>query len=105
MQRFTITRENEFADKTRPFQVLVNGSVIGQINNDESVTFTTEEKKFSVSLKIGLKGSPSIFVEADDSGGIIRLRCGSNLARVSPYLLAITSLFKPNSYLWLETVQ
>jgi hypothetical protein len=94
-----LTRVSQYQDK-RKYKVIVDGSEIGKIAQDETMKLKVCPGDHEIKLKIDW-GSSNTLVFNAQTGQDIRLECGNNVGfNIRKTLLALTIV--RNSYLYVK---
>jgi hypothetical protein len=102
--QISIYREGAYADKHRSYTVLFDERAVGEILPDESRTFTVQEGKHVVVIKIDWAESNALVVDVPRQS-LQRLRVRSNVAGLRVVFAMWYALFRRKSYLKLEAYQ
>jgi hypothetical protein len=98
----SIKRDSGYADRGRAYKIILDGEVIGKIENGQKLKLDAPSGKHQLYLRIDWCRSNFVYFEAD--GDIIEFECSSNLrgARILLNLLYITFLCK--RHIWLRNM-
>ena len=98
MASVLITREHRsWMDRARSYQILVNGSSVGEIKNDEAKEFQLEEGEHVIQAKIDWCSSPELKIRVSEEQ--VKLRCGPT---ATPFTALLYVLWNRGNYLWLR---
>jgi hypothetical protein len=95
-----IQRKSAYMDRLRAYHVLVDGTDIGTIKNNETQSFAIAPGSHEVKLKIDWAYSPPVMVDAQP-GGTVTLAAS---AKANPFTVLYYTLFAKEKYLKLEPV-
>ncbi len=97
MPAITICRDGGWADRFRPYTILIDGQPHGQIRPKETRSIDVTHGAHHVQLRAGvLAGSPVLRVHVDERG--TALACGSN----KRLILALVQMGRPDGWIWLR---
>lgn len=100
MPTITITRGGGWADRFRPYTVVIDGQQLAFIRAKQSRSFEVSFGQHHVQLLAGpLYGSPVLRVHVDARG--VTLACGSN-KRLSA---ALVQMARPDGLIWLRPAE
>ncbi len=97
MPAITLRRDGGWADRFRPYAILVDGQPQGEIRPKETRSIDVTHGAHLVQLRAGvLAGSPVLRVHVDKRG--VALACGSN----KRLHLALVQMGRPDGWIWLR---
>ncbi|MCA8985852.1 MAG: hypothetical protein R3C12_22920 [Planctomycetaceae bacterium] len=95
-----IKRDTGYVDSLRAYIVVLDGNVIGEIENGQQVEFDVAPGMHHLNLKIDWCRSNIIDFEVNQDA--IEFECGSNLRGFKVLLAIFYVLFLRSKYLWLK---
>ena len=95
-----IKRESEFRDRLRAYKVVLDGNVVGEINNGQQLELKVTPGKHRLQLKIDWGWSNIVDFEMNDCD--IEFQCGSNLRGFKILLAILYVTIFSNQYIWLR---
>ena len=99
MPTITISREGGWADRFKPYTVVIDGRQLELIRSNQSRSFEVSFGQHHVQLLAGpLYGSPVLRVHVDAQG--VALACGSN----KKLSAALFQMARPEGLIWLRSV-
>jgi hypothetical protein len=101
MASLTIERDSGYADRIRAYQVIVDGTKVGEVRNGETKQFFITPGQHQFWLKIDWCGSKTVDFTVSE-GDEIRFCAKSNLRGIRVLAAVWYALFDRNSYLLLE---
>ncbi|KAA0546942.1 hypothetical protein FZW96_13195 [Bacillus sp. BGMRC 2118] len=104
MAKLTITRDSQFANKTRRYSIWINGEEIGKIKDGETFTYSLEpgEKTFYLQIDWCKSKVHNFQVNSDEEEYIFQ--CGSRLKGWKVFL-ASSSLDEEDVFVYLERIK
>ena len=98
MPAITISRGGGWADRFRPYTIVVDGEIRDTIRPNQSRSFEVSFGSHHVQVLAVMYGSPALRVHVDARG--VALACGSN-KRLSA---ALFQMARPEGWIWLRPV-
>lgn len=101
--KLILSRESQFANKLRSYQVLVDNEVIGEIKDGETKDFNLPLGEHRIQLKIDwcLSKAYNLSIQQNDS---FTFKCGSRLKGLK-LLKASMSMNKEDEFVYLERMK
>lgn len=101
MNKLTITRDSQFANKMRSYQIFLDEELIGEIKNGSTFEYTLTPGEHTLYLQIDWCKSKAHTFQVTDEEQEYNFQCGSRLKGWRVFL-ARTSLDKEDVFVYLE---
>lgn len=101
-KRIIIKRNSGYADKLRPYEIVLDGKVIGEVKNNQTVELHISGDVHSLHMKIDWCRSNIINFESNKD--ITEFECGSNLRGFKIIFSIIYVIFLRDQYIWLSQI-
>ncbi len=96
-----IKRDSGYADKIRAYMIVLDGNVVGEINDGQQVELDVSRGMHELFLKIDWCRS-NIEQFENDGRTAIEFNCGSNLRGWRILLYIVYATFLRRKYIWLK---
>ncbi|BDX06902.1 hypothetical protein [Planctobacterium marinum] len=101
MAKIQIVRDSGFADRSRDYEVICDGELLGKIANGDTGEFEVSPGKHEIYLSIDWCRSNSVSIDVAEGHPNTMLKCGSNLGGLKLLLAALYITVWRNDYIWL----
>ncbi|MBP9842448.1 MAG: hypothetical protein KBC62_00425 [Candidatus Pacebacteria bacterium] len=101
-KKIIIKRVSGYADRMRPYVVMLDGKAIGEVANNQTVELYVDDGIHSINMKIDWCRSNIVNFKSDKD--ITEFECGSNLKGFKIILAIFFVIFLRDKYLWLKQV-
>jgi len=98
-----IKRDSGYADRLRAYKIVLDGNVVGEINNGQQLELNVTPGKHRLNLKIDW--CRSNILDFEMNGNTIEFECGSNLRGIKVLLSILYVTFLRSQYIWLNRKQ
>ena len=97
-----LKRDTGWADFLRPYKVLVDGKMVGEIKDGATESFAVPDDANALVLKIDWCTSNEVTLNLGEAE--LNFSCGSSLRGLKVFLGLFYVIFRKNQYLWLTPV-
>jgi len=99
MPTIRISRDSGYADRLRSYQVVVDGEVVGTVDDGGSAELEVPAGDHEVHLKLDFCRSKSVAITVDEEG--VDLACGSHMRGFRVAFAIFYILLFQSDYMWL----